>query len=205
MPTGCYIRTRKYRQEVSDRNKKLGIKPPSTLGLHWVLSEESKKKISDGHKGKKFSEEHKKRISEGIKRHLPRTAFKKGHEMPLEWRQKISKSSKGNKRCVGRIPWNRNLIGYKAGKEHWNWKGGRGKKYKHIDTQTFRYKEWRKMVFERDKYKCQMCGKTKCYLEPHHKKSWTYYPKLRYKVSNGIALCRDCHELTFKKNYSIYT
>ena len=37
-----------------------------------------------------------------------------------------------------------------------------------------------------------------------NKKSWTYYPKLMYKVSNGIALCRDCHKLTFKKNYSIY-
>lgn len=38
----------------------------------------------------------------------------------------------------------------------------------------------------------------------HHIKSFAEYPKLRFVVSNGIVLCRKCHQETHKprrKNY----
>ena len=40
------------------------------------------------------------------------------------------------------------------------------------------------------------CGLRGCYLEAHHKKSWSKFPKLRLNIENGITLCLDCHKLT---------
>ncbi len=58
---------------------------------------------------------------------------------------------------------------------------------------TKRYKEWRLMVFGRDDFTCQECGKRGCYLEAHHKKCFALYPKLRFDVKNGITYCKKCH------------
>lgn len=54
---------------------------------------------------------------------------------------------------------------------------------------------WRKHVLERDKNTCQRCG-TKDYeiLTVHHIMAKQYYPNLRHEISNGITLCRDCHD-----------
>lgn len=62
-----------------------------------------------------------------------------------------------------------------------------------------KYRIWRDKVFKRDKYTCQDCGKHSginqgiVHLSAHHKKSFAENPLLRYKVSNGITLCRKCH------------
>ena len=57
------------------------------------------------------------------------------------------------------------------------------------------YKDWRKKVYKRDKFKCQMPGcKSKRYLQAHHIRKWSSASMLRYDVSNGITLCRKCHE-----------
>ena len=84
------------------------------------------------------------------------------------------------------------------GANHPNWKGGvmKGRKDRNLSV----YKEWRLAVFARDRYTCQHCGvknhkglgKT-VILEADHIQSWTDYPELRYELSNGRTLCRDCH------------
>ena len=56
------------------------------------------------------------------------------------------------------------------------------------------YTIWRKSVFERDNYTCQICGKKGCELNAHHIKSFSGYPNFRYDVSNGITLCKKCHK-----------
>ena len=57
------------------------------------------------------------------------------------------------------------------------------------------YKDWRKKVYSRDKFQCQMPGcKSKYRLQPHHIKKWSSAAILRYDVDNGITLCRSCHE-----------
>lgn len=56
------------------------------------------------------------------------------------------------------------------------------------------YKAWRKAVFEKCHFCCVKCGEKK-ELVAHHIKSWAEYPKLRFKVSNGVVLCKDCHAL----------
>ena len=57
------------------------------------------------------------------------------------------------------------------------------------------YKEWRNNVFERDNFTCQNCGMRGNVLHPHHIKSYTNFPSLRYDVNNGITLCVNCHHI----------
>ena len=54
-------------------------------------------------------------------------------------------------------------------------------------------KDWRKTIFERDKYTCQFCFKIGGNLEAHHIRSWKNYPNYRLDINNGITLCLDCH------------
>ena len=64
-------------------------------------------------------------------------------------------------------------------------------------------KKWREKVFKRDNYTCRICGEYGGKLNAHHSKSFSEYPKLRYRVKNGITLCEDCHKLT--DNYLKYS
>lgn len=61
------------------------------------------------------------------------------------------------------------------------------------------YREWRKKVFERDKYTCNNCNTIGGILNAHHIKKYKNFPKLRYEVNNGITLCESCHRLEHKK------
>ncbi len=54
-------------------------------------------------------------------------------------------------------------------------------------------KEWRRAVFARDDWTCQMCGVRGGKLDADHIKPWSAYPELRYELSNGRTLCRPCH------------
>lgn len=54
------------------------------------------------------------------------------------------------------------------------------------------YKAWRKEIFKRDKYTCQVCG-DKNHIEAHHIMSYVDNPELRITVNNGVTLCSKCH------------
>ncbi|MBI1737787.1 MAG: HNH endonuclease [Acidobacteria bacterium] len=53
-------------------------------------------------------------------------------------------------------------------------------------------------VLVRDDFTCRHCGKRGGRLEVHHIKAWGPYPHLRYRASNGLTLCRPCHNQTKK-------
>lgn len=60
------------------------------------------------------------------------------------------------------------------------------------------YRQWRQKVYKRDKYTCQECGRKRkrgdrVELNAHHIKSWVEHPRLRFKLSNGLTLCKECH------------
>jgi hypothetical protein len=76
------------------------------------------------------------------------------------------------------------------------WRGSKGE---------LRYKTWRKNVFELNKrrfglsknYVCVKCNKkrkTTRVLHAHHIFSWNKFPKQRYDKSNGVVLCKYCHD-----------
>lgn len=60
-------------------------------------------------------------------------------------------------------------------------------------------RKWRLKVFKRDKYTCQCCGVLKQYLNAHHIYSYHSHKKLRYKTSNGVTLCKNCHRKFHKE------
>jgi len=79
------------------------------------------------------------------------------------------------------------------------WVGFRQKRSKHCKE----YVEWRTQVFERDEYKCLWClaefSEHQGSLQGHHIKRWADYPDLRYKISNGLTLCRGHHKMTINR------
>jgi hypothetical protein len=57
------------------------------------------------------------------------------------------------------------------------------------------YTEWRKAVYERDGYSCQICkDKSGGNLNAHHLDGYTDNPDKRILLSNGITLCDRCHK-----------
>ena len=79
-----------------------------------------------------------------------------------------------------------------------NWKGGVTPLNQLLRVSS-KHKIWRELIFIRDNFTCQnlncpFCGnKMGGELHPHHIKSFSKYPKLRFRVDNGITLCADFH------------
>lgn len=96
-------------------------------------------------------------------------------------------------------PWAKNLPqGFKSeemkGNKHWNWRGGITEKNRLIRNSR-EYKNWRKSVFERDRFTCVMCGyrsKKRRDIRADHIKPFSKYPELRFDISNGRTLCLPC-------------
>lgn len=93
---------------------------------------------------------------------------------------------------------------YKRGINSARWKGDKALTKKERDRKSIKYIEWRKSVYIRDNYTCQLCKYKKGgYLEAHHILKYSKYPKMRFDVNNGITLCKDCHNKTksHEENY----
>lgn len=154
-----------------------------------VLSLESRAKIAATLRGRKLPPE----VVEKIR--LANT----GKTKTEEDRRGISERMRGNKHRLGRRHSleTRKLMSTSARKgEHSNfWKGGTTGEAKVIRSSA-EYRLWRKAVFERDDYTCQVCGKRGGRLHPDHIKRFSMFPELRFEVDNGRTLCEDCHKQT---------
>jgi hypothetical protein len=142
-------------------------------------SKETREKIGIGNLNKVISEESREKMSIAKKgKHLsPKTEFKKGDPRLLEW-----------------IRLGRNVT---RGENHWNWKGG-------ITPERERWRaspkmnRFRKEVFIRDNYTCQICGKRGGVdLHAHHIFSFKDHPQYMYDPGNGMTLCKKCHLVYF--------
>jgi len=140
----------------------------------------------------------------------------------LQWKNNPRRKKEFGKRVSklfkGREPWNKgqskktnpstrrqaewmtgtnNPMYGKKGKANPNYKNGKYTAEKKRFWGTSEYRQWRETVYKRDNYACQKCGDNKGHnLNAHHIKSFVDHPKLRYEMSNGITLCKKCHQIT---------
>jgi 5-methylcytosine-specific restriction endonuclease McrA len=80
-----------------------------------------------------------------------------------------------------------------------NWDQTRTMEERIKDRRYPEYYEWRRNVFERDDFTCQICGIRGSKLNAHHIQSFAKFPDLRTDVSNGVTLCSSCHSTYHRK------
>lgn len=107
---------------------------------------------------------------------LGKVAYNRGIPMSEKQKVKVSEARRGKN----------------TGEDNPSWKGG-VTPVNHIIRESTDYKAWRKTVFERDGYTCQMCGQIGGKLQADHDLPFAVYPDLRFEVLNGQTLCFDCH------------
>lgn len=56
-----------------------------------------------------------------------------------------------------------------------------------------RWQRKRLAIFERDEWKCQLCGDTETQLHAHHKTYRSYADPWDYPDEELITYCKDCH------------
>lgn len=127
----------------------------------------------------------------GVYKHKPPTDETK-RKMSVAHKRNPSRYWLGKKRSIEVC---RKMSEAKKGSKCHLWKGGTSKNYK-TGYYSGEYRWWRKSVFERDGYTCQVCHQVGGYLTAHHIKSFAQYPELRFELTNGVTLCEDCHSLT---------
>ena len=155
-------------------------------------------------KGRKQSATERKARSDGLKRYLStHPHWSKGRKLSDEHKAKLkgkvsgmkgkhhTESAKEKNRLahLGKPAWNKGKH-YKqvSGEKCHLWRGGVSKvnrKERENIMSSLEYKNWRRKVFERDKFTCVMCGARGITLNADHIKRFTDYPKLRFRVSNG--------------------
>lgn len=116
------------------------------------------------------------------------TTFEKGHK-------KVGGICKGDKMPESAKEKLRAYALTRKGENAGNWKGGKTTEGTRI-RYSLESKNWRKSILERDDYTCQICKVRGGKLEVDHIKPFAYFPELRFDLSNGRVLCRECHKKT---------
>lgn len=73
------------------------------------------------------------------------------------------------------------------------WKGGITPLHVKLRN-TAEARGWRRNVFTRDNYTCQICGKRGGDMEADHIYPFSLFADLRYVVDNGRTCCKPCHQ-----------
>lgn len=161
----------------AEHRKKLSIARLGKPGI-WLnkkMSADARSKMSAAKKGKSLTPEHRAKIAETMTG-KPHPSIH--HKQSLETKQKKSIALRGEKSSA--------------------WKGGISQINDRIRA-SFKFREWRIAVFQRDHYTCQKCGSkhqkgSRPILNVHHIKPFAQYPELRFNIENGLTLCKKCHD-----------
>jgi hypothetical protein len=79
-----------------------------------------------------------------------------------------------------------------------NWKGGISPDIKKRWS-SIEYRKWRKYIYERDNYTCQICEQSGGKLNAHHIKPIKSNPEFIFNIDNGVTLCETCHRQLHKE------
>ena len=61
---------------------------------------------------------------------------------------------------------------------------------------TSEYRSWRKAIFKRDNFTCQICFIRGGKIQADHIKPFYLFPELVFSLNNGRTLCVPCHRKT---------
>lgn len=89
------------------------------------------------------------------------------------------------------------------GRNHPFWKGGVTPINDKI-RKSQEYVNWRKSVYIRDKYTCQICGQVGGKLNADHIKPFSDNIDKRFDINNGRTLCVECHRKTDTYGWNYY-
>ena len=147
----------------------------------------------------KFSKERRKAYKKYWDSLKGKISHRKGKTMEKEYGEENAKKLKNKIKKTVKKRWKEGVYDDRPNLSHPkeknpNWKGGISPRI----MNSKEYKNWRKNIFKRDNWLCQKCKKRGRELEAHHIKEWALYPKLRFKISNGLTLCKKCHNKTKK-------
>ena len=190
------------------KRKPSAFKNRKNIFCSWQCYTEFQKGKPTWNKGlklKPLTDEHKRKISESCNKNekIKETQFKKGHKRAEESIEKQKETIRKEDSFSG----TKNGMYGRVGSLNPNWKGGSNDTRK-LYYNSIPYKNWRKKVFARDNYICQICGditgKGKI-LHAHHIKSYSLYPAIRLAVSNGVTLCNKCHTLVHSNKFKFGT
>ena len=172
-------------------------------------SEETKRKIGIGNKGKLKG---KKRTPESIAKSAAGKrsgSFFKCQVCNAEFWRPPSVIKKGQSKFCSKKCYQLNQVGKpkseafkkfcreRTGESSATWRGGITPVHLKIRNSKA-YSDWRASVFIRDSYACQHCF-ARCgngvdgHLHAHHISSFAEFPEQRFDVPNGITLCKACH------------
>jgi 5-methylcytosine-specific restriction endonuclease McrA len=140
--------------------------------------------------------------------------YAKGSKHTDEWKEKARLRMLGNthgftkgkpsprKGKKATLPaWNKGIkMPERSGANHHLWTPDRTKaKEKRRLRMSFKWREWRTKIFERDSHTCKECGISGVYIEPHHIIPIREDESKVFDIGNGITLCRPCHKKTMWK------
>lgn len=81
-----------------------------------------------------------------------------------------------------------------VGEKHPLWNKNLTLQEREIGRKYPEYSNWRKLVYKRDEFTCQVCGdNTGSNLVAHHILNYSEHKELRTDVDNGVTLCKSCH------------
>ena len=89
-------------------------------------------------------------------------------------------------------PPRQNVKNYRRGPANNMWRGGITPLTQKIRL-SGEMQAWRRTVFERDDFTCQMCDQRGGNMHADHIKPFALFPELRFEPSNGRTLCIACH------------